>query len=304
MRLRVSLGIIVLFSAVNVWAAKVYVGMVQGISVGDEDVLTVQELIRSSVSSDVNHILLPSAGSADYVITGRLVRLGEAYSLTLIKTKGNAEVFRATLKAAMMSDMDVVVTRLVRSIDGEVAPDKSLTVKEVTVHEQRDERRRRPVLSQVTFGLGPSMTSNLNIGGTSNLWSLGYNYELDFLWDMHVDVDWLTTHARTDNDAYFASLNFGVNYYLSEQNYSPFLEGHVGYGGAIASLGCNTGALFCSSKDQASGWLLGAGLGFRFFRTSESNFAILLRGSYLMDQTSITGEYPAIGSVMLIGYFH
>lgn len=292
-----------LFSS-SLFAANVYVGAVQGISVGDADVATVGELVRTSLASDLNHQLVNTAGEADYTITGRLVKLGEAYSLTLIKSRNSKEVFRATLKASMMSDMDVVVVRLVRSVDGEVSAEKSMTVKDVTLHEERDERRRRQVLSQVSFGLGPASTSNLNVDGGTILWNLGYNYELDFNWDMHVDIDWLSTTERSESDAYFGALNFGMNYYLSEQNYAPYVEGHIGYGGAIASQGCNTNALLCSSHDRATGWLLGAGLGFRFFRASETNFAIVARGSYMMTPTSLSHENVAVGALMLVGFFH
>lgn len=294
---------IILCSTIG-WAKKVYVGNLQGISVASGDLATIDELVRTSVASDVHHTLVETSTEADYSIGGRIVKLGEAYSITLIKNQGGREVFRATLKASVMSDMDVVVVRLVRSIDNEVPAEENITVKDVTVFEQQDQRRHRKVLNQVSFGLGPGFTQNLNVEGGSVLWNLGYNYELDFDWDMHLDLDWLSTQSRAENDAYYAAVNFGMNYYPSTQNYSPVLEGHVGYGGAVASVGCPPNVLLCSSNDRASGWLAGAGVGFRFFRTSETNFAVVARGSYMFGKTNFTNANPVVGSIMIIGYFH
>jgi hypothetical protein len=285
-------------------AVTVFVEKVQGVAVPAEDLEVVEELIRSSVKSELKHGLAHSAGVADYAIGGKLMRLGQAYSLTLVKIKGQEEVGRVTMKASMMADMDVVVVRLVRSLDAEMSPAQSATVKDVTAHEERDERRRKQVLSQLSFALGPAWTSNLGIESSTILWNVGYNYELDFNWDMHVDGDWLSTTGASDDDAYFTAINFGVNYYFNPDQYAPFVEGHIGYGVATASLGCEATLLGCFSKDRASGWLAGAGLGFRFFRTSESNFAVVLRGSYMGAETSISHRHPAVASIMLMGFFH
>jgi hypothetical protein len=121
---------------------------------------------------------------------------------------------------------------------------------------------------------------------------------------MHVDMDWLTTQRHSEADAYFFALNFGVNHYFTEGNMSPFIEGHLGYGTAMASTGCSSSSLICSSKDKAAGWVVGLGLGLRFFRTSTTNFGIVLRSSLLTDETEISHKRPMVGSLMLIGYFH
>jgi hypothetical protein len=285
-------------------AGSVYVGSIKGISVPETDVSTVEELVRTAVAGDLHHKIIDSSNEADYSVSGKLVKLGEAYSLTLVKTKGSDEVFRATLKSSMMSDMDVVVGRLVRAIDEEVSVEKNVTVKDVTYDEENNQRRRKEVISQGIFSVGPASTSNMNVSGQATLWNLGYNYEVDFDWDMHVDFDWLTTHRRSENDAYYAALNFGLNYYLTRGNFAPFIDAHLGYGGAIASTGCASNSLLCSSKDKASGWLGGLGVGFRFFRTSKTNFAVIVRGSYLGNETEVTKKSPSVGSLMIVGYFH
>lgn len=301
-RMLLVLGILVVTQGAR--AAAVFVNRVQGVAVQSADVDAVEELVRNNVREQLGHELVQSPSSADYVLQGKLVKIGEAYSLTLIKMKDAREVFRASLKSSMMSDMDVVVIRLVRAVDAEVSADADGGVKDVTYHEQHDRRRRKEVLSQLTFALGPSTTSNLGVEGSSILWNVGYNYELDFNWDMHLDADWLTTNRSSEDDAYFAALNFGVNFYFSERSHSPYVEGHVGYGGAMVSHGCEPSLTGCFSKDRASGWVIGAGFGYRFFRTSESNFAIVLRGAYQTAETSQTYEHPAVGSLMIMGFFH
>ncbi len=285
-------------------AKSVYVGTIKGVSVSEGDLAAVEELIRTAVAESLKHRVANAAADADYAISGRLVKLGEAYTLTLIKTKNNDEVFRSSLKSSMMSDMDVVVGRLVRAIEDETKADENASVKDVTFDEERNQRRRRDVLSQWVFAVGPATTSNLNIEGSSILWNFGYNYEIDYDWDMHLDLDWLTTQRASENDAYFTGLNFGLNHYFTSDNHGPFVEGHLGYGMAIASTGCSSQALICSSKDRASGWLAGLGLGYRFFRTAKTNFAVMARGSVLGDETDISGERPAMGSLMLVGFFH
>lgn len=284
--------------------SKVYVGAIKPISVSEEDAATIEELIKTSVIEDLKNSLATNASDSDYAISGRLVKLGEAYSLTLIKEKDSHEVFRTSLKASLMSDMDVVVKRLVRAIDNEESADKNAKVKDVTLDEEKNQRRRKEVLSQMTFAVGPASTRDMNVDGQSILWNLGYNYEVDYDWDMHLDLDWFTTNKRSEADAYYLALNFGLNYYFTEGNTSPFIEAHLGYGTATASTGCSNSALICSSKDRATGWIVGAGLGLRFFRTSNTNFGLVLRTSMLTNETDISGKRPVVGSLMLIGYFH
>lgn len=291
-------------SIVKCWAESVYVESVKGISVSEADVNAVEELIKSSVAGDLKHKLVESISDSDYRVQGKLVKLGEAYSLTLIKIVGSEERYRSTLKSSMMSEMDVVIKRLVRSIDSETSVEKNGTVKDVTFEEESSLRRRKEVLSQAVFAIGPATTSHLNVKGQTMLWNLGYNYEIDYDWDMHVDFDWLTTHRQVENDAYFAALNFGVNHYFSSSNMSPFIEAHIGYGMAVASTGCSSNSLICSSKDRTSGWLGGLGLGIRFFRTSKTNFAFVLRSSFMGSETEVTKRSPSVGSIMIVGYFN
>lgn len=292
------------FSVSTMAKSKVYVGAIKPISVSEGDAATIEELIKTSVVEDLKNSLTANTSDSDYVISGRLVKLGEAYSLTLIKEKDSHEVFRTSLKASLMSDMDVVVRRLVRAVDNEEAADKNAKVKDVTLDEETNQRRRKEVLSQMTFAVGPASTRDMNVDGQSILWNLGYNYEVDFDWDMHLDLDWLTTNKRSESDAHYLALNFGINHYFTESNTSPFIEAHLGYGSAAASTGCPRSSLICSSKDRATGWILGAGLGVRFFRTSNTNFGVVLRSSMLTNETEISGKRPVVGSLILIGYFH
>ncbi len=286
------------------YSKSVFVGNIRAVSVSDSDVNAVRELIISSLAGELKIQIAETEKDSDYSIKGNLVKLGDAYSLTLIKTKESQEIFRSTMKSALMSDMDVVINRLLRSIDEETSVEKNSTVKDVTYDEEKNQRRRKDVLSQWVIGIGPTTTSNLNIDGKSTLWHMGYNYEVDFDWDMHLGLDWLTTHEKNENDAYFTSLNFGLNYYLSRSNFSPYIDFHLGYGASTASTGCNTNALLCTSKDKASGWLGGAGIGFRLFRTSKSNFAIILRGSYLGTETEVSQKKPGVLSLMITGFIH
>ncbi len=285
-------------------ASKIYVEEVRGISVAEADAATVTELIKTSFVEELGHSIVNSVDDADFSVSGRLMKLGESYTLTLIKAKGSSEVFRSSLKATQLSDMDVVVKRLVRAISEENTADENASVKDVTQDEQQNSRRRKEVLSQFTFAVGPAATTNMNVKGSTILWNIGYNFELDYKWDMHLDVDWLSTMKHSENDAYFYGLNFGANYYLTTKNMSPFIEGHFGYGTASASTGCSGSSLICSSKDSASGWMIGTGIGFRFFRTSQSNFSFVIRGSMLTEKTKISEERPVVGSFMVVGYFH
>jgi len=298
------LSLLIMAASYGEAKSKVFVGNIKPISVPEEDAITVTELVKTSVVEDAQGSLVNTPEDSDYVITGRLVKLGEAYSLTLIKERSTKEVFRTSLKAALMSDMDIVIKRLVRAIDQEVSADKNAGVKDVTLNEEKNQRRRKEVLSQFAFAVGPAATKNMNIDGSSILWNVGYNYEVDFDWDMHVDVDWLTTNRHSEDDAYYFALNFGVSHFFTDGNMSPFVEGHLGYGAAMASTGCSGSSLICSSKDKASGWIVGLGLGMKFFRTATSNFGIVLRGSHMTDETELSHMRPIVGSLMLVGYFH
>lgn len=290
--------------SINVFASQVFVEEVRGISVPESDALVIKELIKSSLVEEMGHTVVDSMDKSDFSISGRLMKLGDSITLTLIKSNGTSEVFRTSLKAKQMSDMDVVVKRLVRAISEENSAEDNAGVKDVTQEEEQNSRRRKEVLSQFTFALGPATTDHMKVEGNAILWNIGYNFELDYKWDMHLDVDWLSTLKHSENDAYYYGVNFGINYYFTTKNMSPFMDAHFGYGTASASTGCSSSSLICSSKDRATGWMIGTGIGFRFFRTSKSNFSFMLRGSMLTEKTNLSEERPLVGSLMIVGYFH
>ncbi|MCB0349551.1 MAG: hypothetical protein KDD38_00110 [Bdellovibrionales bacterium] len=279
-------------------ASTVYVETATGTGVDSPSLESVTELTKVAVSENTKFTLTEKKSSADFNIETKLLKLGDAIILTMTKTGKDKKSFTAKLKASGLEDVDVVTSRLVRSVLTEVAPEGKATVTDVTESEQHAGSRRYEATRQWQFGFGPAWSSNLNVGSGGTNWSLGYAWGLDPDFQLALVADWYSV-ANSD-DANFTDVSFGLDYYFSREKISPFIGADIGRGAAAAAQGC-ADTWVCVSDDDASGWVVGVTAGYKFFRTSSVNLGIVGRYKYLFDKTSYGN--PDMGSVRLVVYY-
>lgn len=276
------------------FAASVFVKDVSG--EGADPVLrkTVTELVRTSVTQVSGFSLSNSANGADLFLQPKLLKLGDAYILSIEKLKGEAIVYSAHLKAAQLNEIDIVGGRVVRAVLLETQTKMAASVEDVTQNEEINSNRRYQATRQWRFGFGPSFGQNLNTSTSGAALELGFVWGVDPLYD--VQINWLG--GDLGKSGAFSDINLGMRYHFNTQRHALYAIGGVGRGGATVNDEASG-----LSNDSATGWTLNAGMGYRLFRTSTVNIGFEARYHYLTADTSASKQRPGLVFLGLSVYY-
>jgi hypothetical protein len=277
-----------LFSANNAFAAQVYVEAATGSGVNSEDLTTTTSLVQSSVTDVSSNTLVEQPGQADVVLRPKLMRLGEAYILSISKVKNGQVIASSQLKAAHMSELDKVAERLTRSVLLGENASKNSRVGEITDEEAHEGTQRRPTRGETYIGLGGAEFGNLNTTG------IGYGFGIAHAWDMNQALLKIQGEGDFNGSAFFISAGIGGNYFLSTADVAPYLAADFGLGLAKEDESLFSGA-------TVGGFVVGGGAGVEFFRSSSVNLDLSFRIGALLHENDF-GD-PRVLSLRLGLYF-
>jgi hypothetical protein len=266
------LPFLLLFGSAQVLADNYYVRELKSPGVAKDDVATITELIKNAVESTGNHVVDTENG-AKYALRSKILKLGGAYILTVDKVRDSKTQFSTQLKAEHFEELDNVVSRVIRSVIKEVAIVDNGTVHDVTENEAIQGTRRKDTVNRWYIGMGPGTVSHVNSTRTLFDFSLGYFFEIDPEWALKIIYDGTGSN--------FSYLALGTNYYFTDKRSSPMATMHLGYGSASI----DTDSWFHS--DTISGFVVGGGVGYQFFRTSKVNLELLLSADVLTQANSL-----------------
>ncbi len=281
-------------------ADAIYVEPISSQGVDEASKETVYELITNAVVTE-GHNLVTDKSSAKSVLRPKILKLGNAYILKIDKVQNNKIKYSSKMKSAGLDDMDTVSTRVVRSVLREQSAKDSVTVTDVTKDEETQGTRRYKSSKQWRFSFGPAWSEGLNVDGGGTQWGIGYNFGVDPSFDLKLDFSFYVPRADKDDDAAFRNVSLGLDYFLTSAKNSPFISADIGYASAAASEDSNN--FLNLSDDKASGWTVGIGLGYKFFRTSTVNLGIAATYRYMFDKTSKSNQTPRLSAINLIVYY-
>lgn len=290
---KVFLILAIFFFATEVSAANVFISPTEGEGVEPHMKATIDSLVKSFVSKESNQIS-STADAADFTLSPKLIRLGNAYFITIDKTKDGRILYTSNMKAAVPEDLDVTAKRVVRSVLTEVKIEDSATVKDVTIQEETQNTRRYQATRQWRFLFGPTAGSNLN-GDSNSFFNFGYAWGMDPNYD--ATVDWKV--ASVANGGSYSSLMLAMTYYMDIGKHTPYFR--AGIGRASGAAGDNTAFIF--SDDSFSGWGAQIGAGYKFFRTSSVNVVVEATYDQAFTQTSETKKTPGLMTVGVGMYY-
>ena len=164
-------------------------------------------------------------------------RLGAKVPLTFEEVRGDDLVASASLNAARIEDADLVMDRLVDAVLDRRSPEDNANLNTVTEEEGKKLNKRQ---GERFFIVGLALP--LYGTGSSGGFSLAYGYEADF-WRIEVFGEYA---SRGGIGA--GLFGIGGDFIAFRTEFSPYLGGGVGFGGAS---GYRTGAYPYNS--QASG---------------------------------------------------
>ncbi|MBY0472350.1 hypothetical protein K2X30_14385 [bacterium] len=259
----------VFLAAPTAMADQVYVESATGSDVNASELKTTVELIRTSVPEVGSHGLVESAGSADYSLRPKLIRLGESFVLSLAKVKDGKVVFSSQLKAAKIEELDKVAQRLTRSVISEIRATNDSRVGEVTDHESRDGTQRKATRKVTYVGFGGSVLSSLNTSGVA------YSLAGAYGWDVNQMLISLLLQVNFKDTAQFLGAGLEAQYFLSMDGVAPYVSGFFGAGGAKVHDTILSG-------EMVGGFMAGVGGGVTVLRTSNVNLDLGFRANFLL----------------------
>jgi hypothetical protein len=245
--------------SINALAASYYVSDVKSADAGVVESL--KSLITSAVSN-AGSKLADTPQAADYVLNTDVLRLGQAYILTVTRLKNGTTINSSRQKASTAEELDDAADRAVRATILGTTTKQDLRVGEVTPREEDRLSRRIKSKSSNYFGFGPATFNNMGTKPLAYDLAIGHNWEVTpqaairVLFDGVMSNDWKT---------YFVSGGLGLNYMLTDMDNSPYVGGTLGFG-------------FSGSRTTAATSIGGfdgmLGLGWQFFRTSSTQFDV------------------------------
>jgi hypothetical protein len=204
--------------------------------------------------------VVASEGSAEFTLRTELIHLGQAYVLTVTKLKQTSFIFASNQKAASIEELDDAIARAVRAAMISTPTKQDLRVGEVKPHEEDQFRRRIKARDSSYLGFGPAGFQNMGVS------SLSYNFAIGHLWEVTpFAAIRLLGNVVTSNDwkTYFFDGELGLNYYLSDTDSAPYLNGDFGLGMS------GSGTTPATTIGAFAGTV---GVGYLFFRTSTTQF--------------------------------
>jgi hypothetical protein len=286
--MRYSLIFSLLLLAATAHAESVFVEPATGSGVLDSDLVTTTSLIQTSINDVSRDQVVETADKADISLRPKLMRLGDAYILSLAKVKDGQIVFSSQLKAAHMNELDKVAERLTRSVLQGQTGKEGIRVGEITNEEARDGTQRKPVRKEWYVGLGGSEFTNLNTTG------IGYSFGLAYAWDLNTALLKIMGEGDFNGSAFFTSAGIGGEYFLATTDIAPYLAADFGVGLAKVDQ-----SLF--SGQTVGGFVAGVGAGMELLRTSAINLDLGFRAGFLLHENNL-GD-PRVLSLRLGLYF-
>jgi len=279
-----------LLFALSSHASQVYVEPTTGSGISPSDLTAATELISTSVTEVSSNRVVEQAAQADLILRPKLIRLGEAYILSLTKTNKEGQIlFSSQLKAEKIDELDKVAQRLTRSVLESETGKEGIRVGEITNEEAKEGTQRRPVRNATYFGFGGSTFSNLGSSG------IGYNFGLAYSWDINRARIKILSEWNINGNSFFASGGLGANYFFTLTDLAPYIAADFGAGAAKLEAG---GIL---SGQAIGGFVVGVGTGIEFFRTSAINLDLGFRAGFLLNSNTL--GMPAVYSLRLGVYF-
>jgi hypothetical protein len=222
---------------------------------------SVRTLLISAVSTAGGQVSESSA-SADYTLKSDLVRLGQAYVLTVSRVNKNGQIYSSHQKANAVEDLDEAADRAVRAAMVTAAVKSDIRVGEVKKSDE-DTLRNRVLSKNFTYlGFGPAGFQNMGTNQLSYDLALGHYWEVTPQAAIKFMVEGVASRSFS---TYIIFSQLGLNYYFTDESTSLYVGAGIGFGFSW------TGS---SSATTVGGFAGNLGLGCQFFRTSSTQFDI------------------------------
>lgn len=201
-----------------------------------------------------------SDAASDFVLKTDLIRLGQAYVLTVTKVKKGSPVYSSRQKASTVEDLDDAADRAVRAAILSTPTKTDVRLGEVKPREEEQLKRRIQTRNTTYLGFGPGNFTNIGASQISYDLALGHNWEVTPNAAIFVLGNLVTAG---DFRTYYAMGQLGLHYFFTDEDSAPYVGAGLGFGGAGSA---------ASTATSIGGFAGSAGIGWQFFRTTTTQF--------------------------------
>lgn len=274
-------------------AAPYYLKPIETVGATPDEKAALDALLASAVAKHAQTAPSSTPDGAAASLEPRLVKLGRAYVLTLVKKRKDGTTFAQQARASDADELDLATDRLVRAVLADVPIEQAARVSDVTAQEAARRALRTDVVRQWVFGLGPSLGRNLNSTDIGVSWALGYSFGLSPNFSARAGLDFGSFNQGNSSYWNFA---LGGDWFPDEEASGPFVSGEFGYGRSRSS------ETSPQNRDEVvRGFTIGAGAGYRFARTSKVNLGVTFK--YVTWTERNSAGVPGVGIGTLALYF-
>ncbi len=270
-----KLFLLLMFIPYYSFAATYYVERIES-KISEDIDTTITELIGVTINETGSHTTVSNSSEADFILKPKLLKLGNAYIITLDKIKNGKIVFSSKLKAESIETIDSIVSQLVLAVIKENAP---------LNEQQSKERQQKKRQSGTSVSIGPALFSNLNTD------SVAVNVSPALYWDVDIALIKLLADISTYHGSSLINFGIGGQYFILEKNISPFIGGDFGYGFAKMRNALS------SEDDSARGFAVGGVAGVQFLRFKFVNLELSFRIASVLDK--VERGYPVVYALRL-----
>lgn len=298
--------------------------------VAPEDARAATALVRNAVASRAADQAVEAEAQGAYVLQPHLIRLGDSWILTVEKVRGQEILFAAQSKINRIDQLDGAARSTVFAAIDEPSP-KSIQAGQVVPYQVTpaypSTQAAHPTVVplpgtiQGTSQVMPQPTTGASVGRTINVlpagrkvsyWTIGmgpsvgqrlktdnvmYDIAAGHIWDVNprASVKLMGEGAFTSGNetGHFVNFSTGVNYFFPTMTVdtSPYLTTDIGYGFARDA-----------QSNVAEGFSWGLGIGYQFFRATETTLDLLLRYATIFDPIGDTGNPSVIGARLAVNF--
>lgn len=286
-------------SATPVLATGFFVESPEIIGKAEETAAAMTELVKTTIVSEKLGTVSKTADQSDFTLKPKVIQTGDAAVLHLDKlNKGNV-VFAQSEKMDSIEDLDVIVKRLVTAVVAEKAADAQIKVGEITHQESHDAGRRKDTTRQFFVGFGPAFASGMGNAGAMSNWQFGLGWQME---DNMLKAYFDTISSTNSDNADMTSIGISNTYFFSRKDTSPLMHLGLSWGGVelydkeLAAKGKPRDSDDDDwDKRSTNGFILSAGPGMMFYRTSSVSLETSLFANVLLAKAS-TGLPAAYGA--------
>jgi hypothetical protein len=216
---------------------------------------SLQSLVSSGVTSAGGDVA-ETEGQADYTLQSSLIKLGQAYVLSVTKMQKGHPVYTSKQKATNVEELDEATEKAVRAAMLSTQAKKDVRVGEVRPQDENKLKTRINSHDTTYFALGPAGFTNMGDSKISYDIAVGPTWEVTPRAQLRLIANLV---ASSSWKTYLGDLLIGVNYFVTDEDTSPYVGAGFGLG--------FTGSAD-SSASTVGGFAAMVGAGCQFFRTS------------------------------------